>query len=291
MPARRSESHPGGYELRQSPAPAHQPFDSLRWSHPTKNSQSRRMTKAVFLNGLLSSRRQTTPAERSLFAASVLEVERSEVVDLEQVAEVRPNVFFEKSRRTVLTFFVGVPSENDEFRTGSSDSCECLKNCVDADVSTDAVKTASVEDERECFVRPVDRTNVAASPSNFDASTFGLRLGLFNRERRQINSRHFEAELSKQDGIRAGTAAEFQDAARLDARLVDDTSKFCRRQSAVPRRAARFVTLIPMLSTIHLVLRCSSQLFQLCGERDVMVLRLLRICSDTCRYSKLHNRN
>ena len=29
-------SNPDGYEFRRLPAPAHQPFDSLRWSHPTE---------------------------------------------------------------------------------------------------------------------------------------------------------------------------------------------------------------------------------------------------------------
>jgi hypothetical protein len=40
VPARRSVSNHDGGEFGQSPAPAHQPFDSLRLLQPVKNSQS-----------------------------------------------------------------------------------------------------------------------------------------------------------------------------------------------------------------------------------------------------------
>ena len=97
----------------------------------------------------LSSSRQATPAEWALFAASVFKVKRSQMVDLEQPAKVSTNVFFKESRRSVFSLFVGVSGEDDELRSGSSDSFERFQNCVDADVSTDAVKTASVKDKRK----------------------------------------------------------------------------------------------------------------------------------------------
>ena len=102
-----------------------------------------------FCNGLLPPSRQAAPAERALYAACVFKVKRSQLIDLEQPAKVSADVFFKESRRSVFSLFVGVSGEDDESRSGSGDSFERFQNGVDADVSTDAVKTASVKDERK----------------------------------------------------------------------------------------------------------------------------------------------
>jgi drug/metabolite transporter, DME family len=211
------------------------------------------------------------------------------MIDREQVAEVRSDVLFKESRRTMLAFLVGVSGKDDELRTGSGHSVERLQNCIDGDVATNAVEAASVKDERERFRRALDRTNVPANPVDFDAGFSGFSLCLFNRQRREIDSRHFEATLSEQNCVGTRAAAELQHAAWLNIRLLDHSAKFSRGQSAVPGRAAGFVSLIPVLCTIHFLPRNSTRSIQLFLLRNAKVLRRGWICSDTSS-SNIHRR-
>ena len=107
------------------------------------------------------------------------------------------------------------------------------------------------------------RARVLVSTVTNTAGSDRKRVGGTGRE---IDSGDFEAEPGKQDRVRTGAASEFQYATRPNIRLLDDAAKLCRWQAAVPGSAAGFVSLIPVLRSIHFRPRNStrpSQLFVL----------------------------
>jgi len=57
-------SNPEGLNLRRLPAPAHQPFDSLRWSHPTDNSLKQKSRHRAFRESRFASRAVSTTQRR-----------------------------------------------------------------------------------------------------------------------------------------------------------------------------------------------------------------------------------
>jgi D-amino-acid dehydrogenase len=54
VPAQRSTSNPDGYELRQLPAPAHQIYHALRWSHPTEKLTASRSYEGMRVDEAVS---------------------------------------------------------------------------------------------------------------------------------------------------------------------------------------------------------------------------------------------
>jgi hypothetical protein len=95
VPARRSASQFYDYELQRLPAPAHQPFDSLRWSHPTKKltASKRQQGTNPSLTPRVIKRRLEKPAQKIFDGLSMQRRHTNRTSDKKKHGEIKRQFF------------------------------------------------------------------------------------------------------------------------------------------------------------------------------------------------------